>query len=211
MSQSDGASDGHSTVMDIEAEQVGKTYGEAIIAAAQKENAAEAVVADLNRLVDDYLGGSRELSAALGSPRVSVDEKLRIIDRVFGGDFHPLLVKFLKVMAGRERLQYLSAVASAATEMIDSMMNRAVAMITTAVPLDDHLRGEIQNRLSQTLHQEVRLKESVDPDLIGGMVIRVGDRVYDSSVKNRLERIGRKTKSGFATQLMQRFDQFTNS
>jgi F-type H+-transporting ATPase subunit delta len=59
------------------------------------------------------------------------------------------------------------------------------------------------------MNKQVRLRESVDPDLIGGMVIRVGDRVFDSSVSNQLDKMAKRTRSGFASQLLQKFQQFT--
>ena len=60
------------------------------------------------------------------------------------------------------------------------------------------------------MQKQVRLSESVDPDLVGGMVIRVGDRVFDSSVSNRLDTLARRTRNGFSSQLLQRFGELTS-
>jgi F-type H+-transporting ATPase subunit delta len=59
------------------------------------------------------------------------------------------------------------------------------------------------------MNRQVRLRESVDPELIGGMIIRVGDRVFDSSVSNRLDKMARRTREGFSSKLLERFSQFT--
>lgn len=201
----------HETVLDTGAEKLGKTYARALISAAQSAGVSDTVVAQLGQLVDEYLGQSKELSAAFASPRVSEDEKVRVIDRLFGGTFDPVLVKFLKVMAGRDRLGYVDSVRRAADDLHDDMMGRVVASIRTAVPLDDGLRGQIQSRLSDTLKRDVRLRETVDPDLIGGMVIRIGDRVYDSSVRNRLDQMSKKVKTGFAEKLLEKFETFTQN
>ena len=72
------------------------------------------VIAQLGQLVDEYLAGSPQLAAAFSSLRIDNDEKTRIIDRIFGDEFHPVLVKFLKVMASRGRLGYVAAVRKAA-------------------------------------------------------------------------------------------------
>ena len=201
----------HETVLDTDAEQVGQTYATALVAAADREGVADQVIAELNELVDEALAPNPKLRAALASPRISEEEKVRVIDRVFGGSHHPVLVKFLKVMAKRSRLAYVDAVAAAAEEIHDDRIGRIVAQVRTAVPLDDATRQEIAQRLGNMLRREVRLRESVDPDLIGGMVIRVGDRVYDSSVSNRLRQMSRNLQSGFAQQLMQSFDRFTGA
>ncbi len=102
-----------------------------------------------------------------------------------------------------------SAVRDAADHIHDEMMGRVVASVRTAVPLDDALRTKISDRLGSLMNKQVRLRESVDPDLIGGIVIRVGDRVFDSSVSNRLDKIAKRTRAGFASQLMHKFQQFT--
>jgi F-type H+-transporting ATPase subunit delta len=199
-------------VLDPSAEQLGKTYARALINAAQAEgnDTLELVVNQLGRIVDEYLGGSDSLRLALGSPRISEDEKVRVIDRVFGQDFHPLLIKFLKVMASRDRLGFVHAVRDQSTSIFDEMMGRVVASVKSAVPLDDSIRNEIANHLSSAMNKQVRLTEEVDPDLIGGMVIRVGDRVYDGSVANRLNSMARTTRAGFSSKLLEKFEQLTS-
>ncbi|MEM9826605.1 MAG: ATP synthase F1 subunit delta [Planctomycetota bacterium] len=201
----------HETVLDTGAEKLGKTYAAALISAAQSAGVADEVVAQLGTLVDTYLAGSDALQAAFASPRISGDEKVRVIDKLFASEFHPVLVKFLKVMAGRDRLAYVASVRSAADELHDDMMGRVVASIRTAVALDDGLRGQIQSKLSETLQRDVRLRETIDPDLIGGMVIRIGDRVYDSSIRNRLDQMSKRVQSGFAQKLLEKFETFTQN
>ncbi|MCO8124808.1 ATP synthase F1 subunit delta [Stieleria sp. TO1_6] len=199
----------HETVMDTGAEQLGKTYAQALLAAAAKAGITDKIVDELNRLVDEYLANSPQLAAAFASPRIDADEKSRVIDRVFGGDFDPLLLTFLKVMAGRDRLSHVAAVRSGALELFDQMSGQVLAKVSTAVPLDDALRTQITDRLGGALGKKVRLQEVVDADLIGGMVIRVGDTVFDSSVSNRLDAIAKRAGEGFSSKLMEKFDQLT--
>ncbi len=199
----------HDTVLDTGAEQLGKTYARALVGAAKNAGVADEVIGQLDRLVDEYLGGSPQLRAAFASPRVDQADKLRVIDRLFGDELNPILVKFLKVMAGRDRLAYVHAVRDAADNIHDEMMGRVVASVRTAVPLDDALRSQISDRIGSIMNKEVRLRESVDPELIGGMVIRVGDRVFDSSVSNQLDKMAKRTRAGFASQLLHKFQQFT--
>ena len=200
----------HETVLDTGAEQLGKTYARALIGAAQNAGVADKVVDQLGQLVDDYLAKSPELAAALASPRIDEAEKVRVIERIFADEFDPILVKFLKVMAQRGRLGYVPAVRVAAETIHDEMMGRVVASVRTAVPLDDTLRNQISDQLGSLMNKQVRLRESVDPDLIGGMIIRIGDRVFDSSVANQLNKMARRTREGFSSQLLERFQQLTS-
>jgi len=199
----------HETELDTGAEQLGKTYAQALIAAAKNAGVADEVISQLNQLVDDALGNCPSLQAAFASPRVDVAEKTRVIDRLFGDEFHPILVKFLKVMASRERLGYLHAVRVAADSIHDEMLGRAVASVRTAVPLTEDLRNQISTELSRFMNKQVKLRESVDSDLIGGMIVRIGDQVFDSSVANQLNKLGRKARSGFSSHLSSKLSQFS--
>lgn len=200
----------HDTVLDTGAEQLGKTYARALIGAAKSAGIADKIIEQLGVVVDECLGTSPQLRAAFASPQIDDSEKIKVIDRLFGEDFDPVLVKFLKVMAGRGRLAHVDAVRIAADAIHDEMLGRLVATVQTAVPLDDALRSTIEEQLGSIMQKQVRLSESVDPDLIGGMVIRVGDRVFDSSVSNRLDTLARRTRSGFSSQLLQRFGELTS-
>ena len=200
----------HDTVLDTGAEQLGKTYARALIGAAQSAGIADKIIEQLGSVVDECLAVSPQLRAAFASPQIDDNEKIRVIDRLFGESCDPLLVKFLKVMAGRGRLAHVDAVRAAADTIHDEMLGRLVATVQTAVPLDDALRSKIEEQIGSIMQKQVRLSESVDPDLIGGMVIRVGDRVFDSSVSNRLDALARRTRNGFSSQLLHRFGELTS-
>ncbi|MCC9602570.1 ATP synthase F1 subunit delta [Stieleria sp. JC731] len=195
----------HETVMDTGAEQLGKTYAQALMAAASKSGIAEKVVDQLGTLVNEYLAGSPKLASAFASPRIDVEEKQRIIGRIFEGEFDPLVVNFLKVMATRGRLGYVSTVYEGAQKQLDEMSGRVLAKVKTAVPLDDTLRASIIESLGGKLGKQVRLQEVVDAKLIGGMVIRVGDTVFDNSVAGRIDSIGKRAKQGFSAKLSEKF------
>lgn len=201
----------HETVLDPGAEQVGRTYARALIGAANSAGAVDDVLGQLGVLVDEYLAGNVKLSAAFASPRIDETEKNRVIDKLFAGQFHPVLVSFLKIMGKRGRLGYVSAVRTAATEIHDEVLGRAVAEVRTAVPMDDSSRALVISRLEETLGKKVRLLEFVDPELIGGMVVRVGDTVFDSSVANQIDKMARKARSGFSRELLKRFESFSVS
>jgi F-type H+-transporting ATPase subunit delta len=200
----------HETVLDTGAEQLGKTYAHALIGAAKNEGVVDQVIEQLGQLVDQYLDASPQLTAAFASPRVDDNEKTRVIDTIFADEFHPILVKFLKIMARRGRLAYIRAVRDAAEDIHDELLGRVLALVQTAVPLSDALRDQITQRLATVMNKQVRLRETVDPDLIGGMLIRVGDRVFDSTVSTRLSKMAKKTREGFSSQLLDKFDQFTS-
>jgi F-type H+-transporting ATPase subunit delta len=201
----------HETVLDPGAEQVGKTYARALISAAASAGVADEVLSQLRTLVDGYLAGSNKLTAALASPRIDESEKSRVIDKLFGGEFHPLLVNFLKVMGKRGRLGYVAAVRTAADSIHDEVLGRVVAEVRTATPMDETTRSLVTSRLSSVIQKQVRLQETVDSSLIGGMVVRIGDTVFDSSVANQIDKMARKARDGFSRELLRRFESFSTS
>jgi F-type H+-transporting ATPase subunit delta len=176
----------HDTVLDTGAEQLGKIYARALLAAAISAGSTDRVLAELNQLVDDLLRNNPQLATAFASPKITEDEKYRVIDRLFGPTCDPVLVRFLKVMAKRGRLGYLAAVRDAANDLQDEMMGRVVAEVRTAVPLAADLRQAVIERISHSAGKEVRLVEVVDAELVGGMVIRLGDTIFDGSVSREL-------------------------
>ena len=153
----------HDTVLDTGAEQLGRTYARALLGAAQNAGIADKIIEQLGSVVDEYLAVSPPLRAAFASPQIDDNEKIKVIDRLFGDGFDPLLVKFLKVMAGRGRLAHVDAVRAAADAIHDEMLGRLVATVETAVPLGDALRSNMVEQLGSIMQKQVRLSESVDP------------------------------------------------
>ncbi len=201
----------HETVLDTGAEQLGKIYAQALIGSANSAGVADEVVDQLGRFVDEYLAKNPQLVLAFSSPRIDEVEKGRVIDRLLVGEFHPVLINFLKVMARRGRLGYVSAVRVAADSLRDELLGRIVAEVRTAVSLDDSLRQMVLSRIAQATSKEVRLVEVVDDRLVGGMVIRIGDTIFDGSVANQINKLSRKVRSGFSRELLQRFDNFAGN
>lgn len=199
----------HDTVFDTGAEHLGHVYAEALLAAAEKAGATDQVVDQLQMLVSDVLNQHPQLAAAFASPRIDPEEKQRIIDRLFAAEIHPTLLQFLKIVARRERLGYLRQMASSAVDIRNEQMGRLVAEVRSAVPLTDELRQAVLTRLGERMHREIVLREKVDPRLIGGLVIRIGDTVFDSSVSNRLTGMAKKTRQAFARQMLEHPDRFT--
>ncbi len=195
------------TVLDPVAEQLGRLYAQALLGAAKKTGEGDAVVDQLQSLVA-ALREHRVLHEVFASPRVSSDEKVRVIERLVSGKISPTLLKFLKVAAHRGRLAYLAEISQAAIEMRDDVLGRVVAHVRTATPLDEQTRQQVKAQLSSTVNREVVLRESVDPSLIGGIVVRIGDTVYDASIANRLDRMGQNLKSSFASRLAQQASRF---
>ena len=96
-------------------------------------------------------------------------------------------------------------------DLYDEMTGRMLAEVKTAIAMTDDLRSQVTEQLTSQFGKSVRLREVIDESLIGGMVVRVGDTVFDSSVASRLDKLGKAAASGFARQLMNKSDMFTTN
>lgn len=199
------------TALDIHAEQLGKTYARALLGATQAEGSTDQVIEQLSELCDQGLARDEQLRAAFASPRIDAVQKCRVLDRLLGNTSHPTLLKFLKVMAGRHRLAYVSAVRDAVVKLHDEASGRMLVEVCTAVPMSDELRERVNHQLNTHFSKEVRLREVVDPSVVGGVVIRVGDTVFDCSVASRLDKMGHAAAEGFARRLLETSEPFLSS
>jgi F-type H+-transporting ATPase subunit delta len=184
----------HSTVLDSDSQQVGELYGRAILAAAGGDG--EEIVAQLNGIVGECLEAFPNLESVLSSPRIGQVEKEAIIDRIFRGRVNDKLLNFLKVLCRRGRIGSLRAVQSRTSELFDEKSGRIRLLVTTPVPLDDQQRQQIADAVGATLGKSVKIDERVDPKLLGGLLLRIGDQVYDGSILGKINGLRTSVSSG---------------
>jgi len=174
---------------DVGAQRVGSLYARALLGAGNAANQTDAVLAELDALVDDLLTRWPDLQQVFASVMVSHDDKVAMLDRLFAGKLSPLTLNFLKVLAGHGRLGNLREIRAAAHELHNEQQGRVRVEVTTTVPLTGDAVTRITDSLRTLLKREPRLEASINPDLIGGLTLRVGDTVYDASVSTQLAKL----------------------
>jgi F-type H+-transporting ATPase subunit delta len=192
MAMQDGEPNVQGTVMDVTEEQVARVYAKAFLAAANKAGSASALVDEIESLAGDVLAKSPALVNVFHSSLVSGEQKEQLIDRVFGGRASETLLNFLKVLTRHGRLQLARTVARITRKLYAQQLGQTEVEVRVAAPLDDALRQEIQAMAQQALQTDPILRISVDPSLIAGIVVRIGDRVFDGSLATRINEL-RKT------------------
>lgn len=178
------------TVTDVTAEQIARVYAQSFMGAAIKSPDASGLVEQIVSLVD-VLDRSPRLEEVFKSALVSPEEKVGLIDRAFGKLASPIVLNFLKVLATRGRLGLLRPI-TRLVEKIDRERRGLVDVeVRVARELSGDIRTEIHDRIHRALGTEPVLHITVDPDLIAGIWVRVGDRVFDGSVRTQLEQVRR--------------------
>jgi F-type H+-transporting ATPase subunit delta len=176
--------------VDIASDRVAKIYAQAVVEAADAAGCRREVLAELGTLARGVLPQVPEAAAVFASPKVPAEEKARIIDRLTAGRMTATTVNALHVLARHGRLGLLGAVVEAAERLADERDGRKQATFTTAVPLDPAEQARIVAETEQALSASLTPAFVVDPTIIGGLVVRVGDTIYDQSVATGLARIG---------------------
>jgi F-type H+-transporting ATPase subunit delta len=175
--------------VDIAADRVAKIYAQAIVEAADAAGCRREVLDELGLLAREVLPKVPEAVAVFSSPKISAEEKGRIIDRLAGNRMKPTTVNALHVLARHGRLGMLGAVVQAAERLADERDGKQQATFTTAVPLDTAEQSRIVGETEKALAASLKPRFVVDPTIIGGLVVRVGDTIYDQSVATGLTRI----------------------
>jgi F-type H+-transporting ATPase subunit delta len=169
---------------------VAATYAEALYEAAVDAGALDRVTEEVTAFAE-AVAASDELRGALESPEVDAEPKKAVIGAL-ADEVHPLTLNFLRVLIDRRRLQELPDAAEALRDRVDRAEGRLEVEAVTALPLPPDLRERIVARVrEQTGAAEVQLTESVDPDIVGGLVLRVGGVVVDGSLRQRIEGLRR--------------------
>ena len=197
-------------VLDVRSQQVARVYAEALMNAAQKKGKADSILAELDSLVNELFKGEPLMEKFLASGAIRRDAKRDSIDRAFGGKSDPIVVDFLQVLNNHDRLDLVRAVHDAYRALVNDRARRMTVKVRAAVPLSDEQQERLKKELQDTYKLEPILDVRIDPELLGGMIVQVGDWLFDSSVKTRLERL-RNQLMASSQYVQDRRDQFSTA
>jgi F-type H+-transporting ATPase subunit delta len=179
----------HETVFDDHLRRVAGVYADALLNVAEKRQQADTVQEELQTLIDDVFGHDPQLEAFFASRAIGRDRKGEVLQKAFDGRCSDTLADFLHVLNRHDRLDTLRAVAAAYKELNNQRAGRMRVQVRSAVPLADDQQERLRHELRETFQREPILEARVDPELLGGIVVKVGDWLYDASVRTRLENI----------------------
>jgi len=172
--------------------QVAKRYANAWLFAASDKKALEAVSTDCQALLS-MIRSTPEFAAFLGSPLISTPDQTKAITAIAKkANFNAVTVSFLSLLAAKRRMAALPDILDAASAMFEAAAGTLKASVTSATVLDDTRIANIRDQLSKVMGAAVAVETHVDPSIIGGLVVRVGSKMIDDSVKTKLDRMARR-------------------
>lgn len=200
-----------SQAVNVGAQQVAAIYAKAFLAVAEKAGQTDGLVEELKEFVETVLDAFPDLEAVFGSALVSAEDKSALLDRVFGSKLSPLLLNFLKVVGQHGRLEVIRAIQLELTKLHDELRGRVQVQVRTATPLEAGLSGKLVDSLRKLLGGEPNLTSVVDPALIGGVVLYVGDTVYDGSLAWQLDQVREQMINRSVHEIQSRRDRIRHS
>lgn len=164
---------------------VARRYAQALYQEADAKGAVDRTDDDVQTLRETFRT-SRELKTLVESPIVGQDKKEAVLNRLFAEHLAPLTMRFMHLLLEKEREDELPAVIDAYAEQRDRRLGIVEAHVKTARPLSADEVEKLRERLAERTGKDVRLRLDVEPELIGGLVVRIDDTVYDRSVRHQL-------------------------
>jgi F-type H+-transporting ATPase subunit delta len=165
-----------------------ESYAQAFLGVARAEGRVGAIEDDLFRFAR-ALDASDDLRMALGDRNVPAERRIAIVDELMAGTALPVSVGLVSMVVGADRASDLPPVVDRFLELSAEERQHEVAEVRAAVPLDERLRERLAQALSDATGKQVEVKVVVDPNVLGGVVARIGDTVIDGSVRHRLDQL----------------------
>ncbi|MBT8212528.1 MAG: ATP synthase F1 subunit delta [Acidimicrobiia bacterium] len=159
-------------------------YATAVLEIAKAEGELDRVGDELNRIAQAF-DSSEPLRDAMTDPRIPVDRKQGIVDELLGGRASKLSVSLVNFVVSQGRARDLSAIAAGVVAKAAHERSKEVAYVRSAIELDDETVRRLEEKLSAATGQSVEARVTVDPSVLGGLVVTVGDEVFDGSVRSR--------------------------
>jgi F-type H+-transporting ATPase subunit delta len=171
-------------------------YAQALFAVAEAEGSLNDVEDELYRFANT-VEGEPQLREALTDPQLPVERKKAVLEEILRDKANPHTTNLLGFLIEQGRAKDLSRIIGALADLAAERRRRAVADVRSAIPLDAEHRARLTEALSQATGRDVELKVLVDPSVIGGLVARVGDYVFDGTIRRKLE-LAREQLAGMA-------------
>ncbi|NJK77320.1 MAG: F0F1 ATP synthase subunit delta [Richelia sp. CSU_2_1] len=175
--------------------EVLQPYASALMSLAKSNNLSEKFGEDIRSLLA-LLQESEELRIFLSSPLVKPQDKKAVIDRIAGEEMHPMMRNFLRLLVDKGRILFVEGIGKRYLTELRELNQTVLAEVTSAVPLSEAQEQTVREKVkAMTNAREVEIETKIDSDLIGGVIIKVGSRVIDASLRGQLRRLGIRLSS----------------
>lgn len=172
--------------------EIAEPYAQALMSVAQSSNLTEQIGEDVRSLLN-LLKESADMRQFITVPFVEAAKKKAVLRQVLGDQVQPFTLNFLMLLIDRGRISLIAEISQQFLSLLRDLNRTALAEVTSAVELNDEQKESIRQKvLSMAQAQQVELEVKIDPELLGGVIIKVGSQVIDASLRSQLRQIGVK-------------------
>ena len=177
------------------AKLISKTYAGALFELAVEENKEDELVKEATAILKIFEEDVNFMKF-MNHPQIDKEEKMKLIDSAFSGNASDDITGFIKVIVAKDRFGQITDIFKEFIHEIREYKGIGEAYVTTPMPLSEIQKSELTDKiLATTSYKEIELKCAIDESLIGGMVVRIGDRIVDSSIKRQLVNLKAQLKN----------------
>ena len=168
--------------------EIADPYAQALMSLAQEQNLQDQFGEDAKAILD-VMVSSNELTQFLANPLIDEAAKKNVLQQI-ATDQHPLFISFLKLIVDKGRIGFLETILKQYQELLRKLRKTVLAEVTAAVELTDDQKNSIRGKVAaMTQAEQVELDVSLDPTLLGGVIIKVGSQIVDASLRGQLRRL----------------------
>ncbi len=165
-------------------------YAKAVLSLASDQNAAEVVNSDM-MLITNTVTGHLDLSEMLKSSVINSETKKTILLSVFP-NLNKICTRLFEVLITNKRLNILNDVALKYSILFDELNGKEIAKVTTAVSMTNDLETKVLSKVKELTNKDVKIENIIDESILGGFILRVGDKQYDASISSKLNKLKRE-------------------
>lgn len=175
-------------VIDDTAIGIADVYARSLFELATADNAVDGVAGEFGDLIE-LIRARSDVATFMTNEAIDVERRAETLEKLFRGQLSDLLLNTLLVVNGKGRLSLIREIHAAFVRLREEQQNRVDATVTTAMTLNDEQRRRVIDSIGQRTGKQVTLHEQVDPEILGGLIVQVGDERLDGSVARQLSRI----------------------
>ena len=165
---------------------VGDRYAESLFDLAKEENKVTQYLDDI-KLVGEVLDSDPQIVQFFNHVLIENDKKIQLLDQSFKGNVDQYVLNFLKLLVQPRRIRYIDDIVKSYINLSNQYLGIEEGMIYTPYELTDQQIQDIEKAISQKENKKVTLKVSIDPSLLGGIKVQIANRIYDGTIKNKVE------------------------
>ena len=166
------------------------TYATSLLELALEANPSQAEeIGGQLRDIRQILDNEPLVAQVFSDPSITESERATVLTRAFEGRVNPLLMKFLNLLNAKGRLSGLSSMAGAYDDLLDEKLGKVEVDVTVAQRLDSQTLENVRQKVSSVLKRDAVVHQYIDPDIIGGLILRVRDQLIDGSVRTQLAQL----------------------